>query len=305
MFKINPIQKRILKDKIEPYIYLFPFMFFLLIFTIYPVINVFLLSFKENYSFLRGTYDGISFENYKEVLLDDKFRQSLINTFLYVLFVVPLSTAIAVFVAYLLNQKIKGIAFFQTAFFMPMVTSITAVGLIWRFMYNQNYGVFNYILSLFGIEKIGWLTDSAWSLVALVIFGIWNILPFTIILLLSGLQNIDQMYYTAAKVDGAKHAKIFFRITVPLLSPTIFLVSIMNTISSFKVFSELFPLFNGKPGPYFNLYTVVYYIRYAMMEKRKYGYAAAGAVILFICIMIFTFVELLIKKHKRFGASKW
>ena len=112
------------------------------------------------------------------------------------------------------------------------------------------------------------------------------------------------MYYTAAKVDGAKPAKIFFRITVPLLSPTIFLVSIMNTISSFKVFSELFPLFNGKPGPYFNLYTVVYYIRYAMMEKRKYGYAAAGAVILFICIMIFTFVELLIKKHKRFGASK-
>lgn len=305
MFKINSIQKRILKDKIEPYIYLFPFMFFLLIFTIYPVINVFLLSFKENYSFLRGTYDRISFENYKEVLTDDKFRQSLINTFLYVLFVVPLSTAIAVFVAYLLNQKIKGIAFFQTAFFMPMVTSITAVGLIWRFMYNQNYGVFNYIISLFGIEKIGWLTDSAWSLVALVIFGIWNILPFTIILLLSGLQNIDQMYYTAAKVDGAKPAKIFLRITVPLLSPTIFLVSIMNTISSFKVFSELFPLFNGKPGPYFNLYTVVYYIRYAMMEKRKYGYAAAGAVILFICIMIFTFVELLIKKHKRFGASKW
>lgn len=304
MFKINSIQKRILKDKIEPYIYLFPFMFFLLIFTIYPVINVFLLSFKEDYSFLRGTYDGISLENYKEVLTDDKFKQSMINTFLYVLFVVPLSTAIATFIAHLLNQKIKGIAIFQTAFFMPMVTSITAVGLIWRFMYNQNYGVFNYILSLFGVEKIGWLTDSAWSLVALVIFGIWNILPFTIILLLSGLQNIDEMYYTAAKVDGAKPAKIFFRITVPLLSPTIFLVSIVNTISCFKVFSELFPLFNGKPGPYYNLYTVVYYIRYAMMEKRKYGYAAAAAVILFVCIMIFTFIELLIKKHKRIGASK-
>ena len=290
------LKNRLIKDKVEPYVYLLPFMLFLIVFTIYPVINVFLLSFKENYSFLRGTYDGISFENYKEVLLDDKFRQSLINTFLYVLFVVPLSTAIAVFVAYLLNQKIKGIAFFQTAFFMPMVTSITAVGLIWRFMYNQNYGVFNYILSLFGIEKIGWLTDSAWSLVALVIFGIWNILPFTIILLLSGLQNIDQMYYTAAKVDGAKPAKIFFRITVPMLSPTIFLVCIVNTISSFKVFSELYPLFNGKPGPYYNLYTVVYYIRYAMMEKREYGYAAAAAVILFFCVMIFTFIQLAIKR---------
>jgi multiple sugar transport system permease protein len=298
------LKNRLIKDKVEPYIYLLPFMLFLIVFTIYPVINVFILSFKENYSYLRGTFDGWSLENYKEVLTDDKFKQSMINTFLYVLFVVPISTAIATFIAHLLNQKIKGIAFFQTAFFMPMVTSITAVGLIWRFMYNKKYGVFNYFLSLFGIEPIGWLTDSAWSLVALVIFGIWNILPFTIILLLAGMQNIDEMYYTAAKVDGAKPAKIFFRITVPLLSPTIFLVSIMNTISSFKVFSELFPLFNGKPGPYFNLYTVVYYIRYAMMEKRKYGYAAAAAVILFICIMIFTFIELLIKKHKRFGASK-
>ena len=298
------LKNRLIKDKVEPYVYLLPFMLFLFVFTIYPVINVFILSFKENYSYLRGTFDGWSLENYKEVLSDDKFKQSMINTFLYVLFVVPVSTAIATFIAHLLNQKIKGIAFFQTAFFMPMVTSITAVGLIWRFMYNKKYGVFNYFLSLFGVEPIGWLTDSAWSLVALVIFGIWNILPFTIILLLAGMQNIDQMYYTAAKVDGAKPAKIFFRITVPLLSPTIFLVSIMNTISSFKVFSELFPLFNGKPGPYFNLYTVVYYIRYAMMEKRKYGYAAAAAVILFICIMIFTFIELLIKKHKRFGASK-
>lgn len=303
MFSKKDFQKKMIKDKLEPFLYLFPFMLFLIVFTIYPVINVFTLSFKENFSYLRGTYDGIGLANYHEVLTDDKFRQALLNTFLYVLCVVPVSTAIATFTAYLLNHKIKGIAIFQTAYFMPMVTSITAVGLIWRLMYNQKYGIFNYILSLFGIEKIGWLTESRWSLLALVIFGIWNILPFTIILLLSGLQNIDEIYYTAAKVDGAKSGKIFFRITVPLLSPTIFLVSIMNTISSFKVFSELYPLFNGKPGPYFNFYTVVYYIRYAMMEKRKYGYAAAAAVILFFCIMIFTFIELFFKNKnkKRMG----
>ena len=303
MFSKKDIQKKMIKDKLEPFLYLFPFMLFLIVFTIYPVINVFTLSFKENFSYLRGTYDGIGVANYHEVLTDEKFRQALLNTFFYVLCVVPVSTAIATFTAYLLNHKIKGIAIFQTAYFMPMVTSITAVGLIWRLMYNQKYGIFNYILSLFGIEKIGWLTESRWSLLALVIFGIWNILPFTIILLLSGLQNIDEIYYTAAKVDGAKSGKIFFRITVPLLSPTIFLVSIMNTISSFKVFSELYPLFNGKPGPYFNFYTVVYYIRYAMMEKRKYGYAAAAAVILFFCIMIFTFIELFFKNKnkKRMG----
>ena len=282
--------------KIEPFLYLLPFIIGILIFTLYPVINVFLLSFKDDYNYLRNSFSGWNLENYKTVLTDPKFIQSIINTTLYVLFVVPISTALAIVIANFLNQKIKGNAIFQTAYFMPMVTSITAVGLIWRLMYNKQYGIINFILSKFGIEKIGWVVDSKWSLVALIIFGIWNIMPFTIILLISGLQNINEVYYTAAKVDGAKPTKIFFRITVPMLSPTIFLVCIVNTISSFKVFSELYPLFNGKPGPYYNLYTVVYYIRYAMMEKREYGYAAAAAVILFFCVMIFTFIQLAIKR---------
>ena len=284
-------------SKIEPWLYLSPFLIFIIIFTLYPVINVFTISFKENYSYLRGTFSKISFENYKYVLSDEKFTSGLQNTALYVLFVVPVSTAIALFFANLLNKKIRGSAIFQTAFFLPMVTSVTAVGLIWRLMYNQQYGIINWALSKFGIEKIGWVTESRWSLLALIIFGTWNILPFTIIILLSGMQNINELYYTVARVDGAKPMRIFFRITVPLLSPTIFLVSIVNTISCFKVFSELYPLFYGKPGPYYNLYTVVYYIRYAMMEKRKYGYAAAAAVILFLCIFVVTLIELYFKKR--------
>ena len=284
-------------SKIEPWLYLSPFLIFIIIFTLYPVINVFTISFKENYSYLRGTFKAINFENYKYVLTDDKFTSGLRNTALYVLFVVPVSTAIALFFANLLNKKVKGSAIFQTAFFLPMVTSVTAVGLIWRLMYNQQYGIINWVLTKFGIEKIGWVTESRWSLLALIIFGTWNILPFTIIILLSGMQNINETYYTVARVDGAKPMRIFFRITVPLLSPTIFLVCIVNTISCFKVFSELYPLFYGKPGPYYNLYTVVYYIRYAMMEKRKYGYAAAAAVILFLCIFVVTLLELYLKKR--------
>lgn len=284
-------------SKIEPWLYLSPFLIFIIIFTLYPVINVFTISFKENYSYLRGTFSKLSFENYKYVLTDEKFTSGLRNTALYVLFVVPVSTAIALFFANLLNKKIRGSAIFQTAFFLPMVTSVTAVGLIWRLMYNQQYGIINWLLSKFGIEKIGWVTESHWSLFALIIFGTWNILPFTIIILLSGMQNINETYYTVARVDGAKPARIFFRITVPLLSPTIFLVCIVNTITCFKVFSELYPLFYGKPGPYYNLYTVVYYIRYAMMEKRKYGYAAAAAVILFLCIFVVTLLELYLKKR--------
>ena len=284
-------------SKIEPWLYLSPFLVFIIIFTLYPVINVFTISFKENYSYLRGTFKALNFENYKYVLTDDKFTSGLKNTALYVLFVVPVSTAIALFFANLLNKKVRGSAIFQTAFFLPMVTSVTAVGLIWRLMYNQQYGIINWLLSKFGIEKIGWVTESRWSLLALIIFGTWNILPFTIIILLSGMQNINETYYTVARVDGAKPMRIFFRITVPLLSPTIFLVCIVNTISCFKVFSELYPLFYGKPGPYYNLYTVVYYIRYAMMEKRKYGYAAAAAVILFLCIFVVTLLELYLKKR--------
>ena len=284
-------------SKIEPWLYLSPFLIFIIIFTLYPVINVFTISFKENYSYLRGTFKAINFENYKYVLTDDKFTSGLKNTALYVLFVVPVSTAIALFFANLLNKKVRGSAIFQTAFFLPMVTSVTAVGLIWRLMYNQQYGIINWVLTKFGIEKIGWVTESRWSLLALIIFGTWNILPFTIIILLSGMQNINETYYTVARVDGAKPLRIFFRITVPLLSPTIFLVCIVNTISCFKVFSVLYPLFYGKPGPYYNLYTVVYYIRYAMMEKRKYGYAAAAAVILFLCIFVVTLLELYLKKR--------
>ena len=288
----------------EAALFLLPFLVFLIVFIVYPVINVLLISFKENYSHLRGTFDSWGLDNYRKVLADEKFLMALKNTIIYVIFTVPLSTIIAIFFANLLNKKLKGIAFFQTAFFLPMVTSVTAVGLIWRFMYNQNYGLLNFILSKLGIEKIGWVVDSKWSIAALIIFGIWNILPFTIILLISGLQNINPVYYTAAKVDGAKGSKIFFRITLPLLSPTVFLVCIINTISCFKVFSELFPLFYGKPGPYYNLYTVVYYIRYAMMEKRKYGTASAAAIIFFLFVLIFTLLQLRLRKKMHIRGLK-
>ena len=241
------------------------------------------MSFKEDYSYLTREFAQWGVGNYEKVFADPKFEQAIVNTLKYVVLVVPISTCIAVVVAYLLNQKLRFSALFQTAYFLPMVTSITAVGLAWRLMYNERFGIINYMLSWFGVDPIGWLTKAQYSMPALVIFGIWNILPFTIILLLSGLQNIDEQYYTAAKVDGARSLRIFFRITVPLLAPTIFLVCIVNTISSFKVFSELYPLFKGE-------------------ASREYGVAAAAALVLFLFILVFTMVQLLIQRkwqHRR------
>lgn len=283
-------------SRVEPYLYLLPFFLGILVFTLYPVINVVLMSFKEDYSYLSRNFSGWGLGNYETVLHNRYFSQAVTNTIKYVLIVVPISTCIAVVVAYLLNQKLRFSALFQTAYFLPMVTSVTAVGLAWKLMYNKNFGIINYLLSLFGVDPIPWLVDRAWSLPALAIFGIWNILPFTIILLLSGLQNIDPQYYTAARVDGAKSLRIFFRITVPLLAPTIFLVCIVNTISSFKVFSELYPLFSGKPGPFNNMYTVVYFIR-RMMEDSKYAVAAAAAIILFLFIFAFTMLQTAVRKR--------
>lgn len=287
-----------LKVKTEWLIYFLPFIIGVVIFTLYPIFNVFLTSFKENFNYITKAYSGWGLANYKYVLSDPYFIQALKNTLSYVFVVIPISTCFAIVIATLLNQKIKFSGLFQTAYFVPMVTSTIAVGFAWRFMFSYKYGIINYFLEYFGITGINWLGDPAYNFYALCIYGIWAILPFTIILLLSGLQNIDPMYYTAAKVDGAGPLRIFFRVTIPLLAPTIFMVIMVNTISCFKVFNELFPLFQGA-GVANNLYTVVYYIYYQfrVLVPAQYGYAAAAALILFIIIFAVTMFQRFMEKR--------
>lgn len=285
---------------LEPLLYLIPFALGLIVFTVYPIVNVVLMAFKEGYR-LSGAYKGVGLGNFEYVLGNAAFKSSVGNTFIYVFTVVPIATVLAILIANLLNQKIRGIAIFQTAYFLPMVTSSIAVGLSWRYLFNKEFGVINFLLGLIGIDKIDWLGATAgkapWNIVAVVIFGIWNILPFTIILMLSGLQNIDPMYYTAAKVDGADSLKIFFRITVPLLAPTIFLTMLINMISAFKVYNEVIPFWSGKAGVLGNnLYTMVYYIKELFYSKQQLGRAAAGSIILFVIIFCFTMVQRFVQK---------
>ena len=284
--------KRPFFERIKPLLYLLPFIVSVTLFTLYPIVNVIRMSFLEGYKYLTGEFTGVGLGNYEKILSDPYFRQAISNTFKYVLIVVPISTVIAIVLATLLNQKIRFQSFFQTAYFPPMVTSSLAVGLAWRFMFNDKVGILNYVLTLLHMESVPFLGKSGGNFLAVVIFGIWSILPNTIILLLSGLQNIDPLYYTAAKVDGAKTLKIFFRITVPLLAPTIMLVIIINSINTFKMYHELFPLFGG-PGVAYNLFTVVYYIYYEfrVLTPPKYGYASAAAVLLLITVFAFTMLQ--------------
>lgn len=285
------------KLKSEWLVYFLPFFIGVLIFTLYPIVNVFLTSFKVDFNYITKEFSGWGLDNYKYVLSDPYFHQALKNTFGYVFVVIPISTCLAILIATLLNQKIKLSGLFQTAYFVPMVTSTIAVGFSWRFMFSHNYGIINYLLGFLNIAPINWLGDPANNFYALCIYGVWAILPFTIILLLSGLQNIDPMYYTAAKVDGAGPIRIFFRVTIPLLLPTIFMVIMVNTISCFKVFNELFPLFQGA-GVANNLYTVVYYIYYQfrVLVPAQYGYATAAALILFVIIFIATMFQRFVEK---------
>ena len=288
--------------KSEWLVYLVPFMIGVVCFTLYPIINVFLTSFKENFNYITKTYTGWGFDNYVQIFNDPYFIQALKNTLSYVFVVIPISICISVVAATLLNQKIKLSGLFQTAYFVPMVTSTIAVGFAWRFMFSHRYGVINYLLSMANIPAINWLGDPAYNFYALCIYGIWAILPFSIILLLSGLQNIDPMYYTAAKVDGAGPLRIFFRVTIPLLAPTIFMVIMVNTISCFKVFNELFPLFGGTgsvpEGAANNLFTVVLYIYYQFRGRvpSRYGLASAAAVVLFLIIFAVTMFQRFVEK---------
>jgi len=280
----------------EPFFYLLPFFIGILIFTLFPILNVFLISFKEKYKMLTGEFAQFGWANYQVILQDRYFLMGLKNTAVYVFIVVPISTAISIFFASLLNKKLKLSALYQTAFFLPMVTSVIAVGLAWKWMYNFDYGVFNFFLKLINIDPINWLNNPKYGMLAIIIYGIWSYLPLTIILLLSGLQNINPLYITAAKIDGASRSKIFFRITLPLLAPTIGLVLIVNMISASKVFSELFPLFNGKPGAAYSLYTVVYYIYELFYVKWRLGQASAAAIVLFLIVLVFTLVQLFLQR---------
>lgn len=293
-----------LGQRLEPMDYLLPFFVGVILFTLYPIVRVVIMSFQERYK-LEGTFTGWGLGNYSHVILGvpgttNYFLQGLSNTVLYVLYTVPLATVIAILIAYLLNQRLRFSALFQTAYFLPMVTSITAVGLVWRWIFNRSFGVLNALLGFFGVRPVDWLHAAYNSMAVLVIFGIWSSLPFTIILLLSGLQNIDETYYTVARVDGARAPRIFRRITVPLLAPTISLVLIINSISAFKVFTEVKVLFGGYPGPVLNMYTMVYYIYDMMYEYRELGRAAAAAIILFVFIFLFTMLQRFIQRRWKY-----
>ena len=220
------------------------------------------------------------------------FIKAIYNTTYYVILTVPTTIFLALMIALLLNANIKLRAFFRTAYFLPFVTSIVAISLVWQWIYNDEYGLLNYVLSWFGIEKIAWLKDEKWTIPTIAILSIWKGVGYDAVIFLAGLQNIDKFYYEAADVDGANTFQKFFYITWPLLSPTTFFLLIVSMISAFKVFAEVYVLYGGLPGPYnYSGMTMVYYVFDLFYRQQRMGIACAGAYLLFVAIAVLTFIQ--------------
>jgi len=220
------------------------------------------------------------------------FFKALTNTTYYVILTVPIGIALSLLIALLLNNDVRLKAFFRTSFFIPFVTSTVAVGLIWKWIFNDDVGLLNYLLTTIGLQPVRWLKDAKWTIPTVSIVSIWKSVGYNAMIFLAGLQSIDTFYYEAAEVDGASSFQKFTKTTWPLLSPTTFLLLIVSVIGSFKVFQEVFILYDGLPGPYGNSgMTMVYYVFDLFYRQQRMGIASAAAYLLFLVILVFTFVQ--------------
>lgn len=309
---------------------LLPAIVLLGIFTFYPIVNTFLMSFKEGYNYLitnEKNFESWGFGNYVKLFSEgNNFPKYLINTMVIVFVSVPVSITLSLLIAVALNSIKPLQRFLQTIFFLPYVTNTIAIGMVFSVMFESHQGLMNTLITSLGGSSINWLGgntkatligegifthsffNAQWftSMIVLLAYIVWNSLPFKVLILLSSLQSIDKQYYQAAQIDGTTKARTFMRITVPLLSPQIFYLLITSFIGAFKEYTSVVAIFGDNAqsvGQKNNMATVVWYIYQKTKEQSIGGYpqtslAAAGAVILFIIIMIFTAINSYVSKKK-------
>lgn len=302
--------------------YLLPAFVILGMFNFYPVAKSIYMSFYD-WSLLRETQYFIGLENYQKILQDKVFITAIKNTFRYVIGYVPFSIGLALIVAVLLNSKIRFRGTLRLAYFLPWITSSVAISMVWRWIYNQHYGLLNMMLAnladfvnsfvnfvsfghfseVWQFSQPNWLMDPKWTIINIVIIGVWKSMGYNIVIFLAGLQNVPSELYEAAEVDGASPWQSFWKITLPLISPTTFFISIISIIGSFKLFTEIYVLYTGRPGPLNSGMTIVYYVYRMAFERYRMGYASAAAYILFGIIFIFTLIQMAASRRKVHYAS--
>ena len=294
-------KKKLSDSSLKGWLYLLPAMLFLIVFMVYPLIDVFIYSFEEGYNSASQTYFGVGGYNYSYVLHDPYFLQAVKNTFILVIITVPLSTGIALLISTGLNSIKPLRDLFQTVYFLPYVTNTLAVGLVFMILFKKTAysdGLINLLITWFGGSSVDFIDGPYWAkMFVLCFYTIWVVMPFKILILTSALSSVNQEYYNAAKVDGTSKFRTFMRITLPMISPMIFYLIITGFIGAFKAYSDVVALF-GTDLNAAQMNTIVGYV-YDMLYGDSGGYpsyASAAAIILFAIVLTITCINLLISK---------
>ena len=276
------------------YLLVAPTIIGLIILNLIPVFETLILSFQKTGDFGAHTWAGL--ENYKRLLSDPAVWQATGNTLKYAIIVVPITVALSLIVAVLLNQKIKGKSLYRVIYFLPMVAAPAAVAMVWKWLFNSEFGLINYLLQLVGIQGPQWVSDPNFALIAITIVGIWSAIGYNMILLLAGLQEIPKDYYEAASIDGAGPIRQFFTITLPLVSPTMYFVVVTSIISAMQVFDTIFMMIDKTSMALESTQSLVYLFYQHSFTVNDKGYGSAIIMLLLAIIMIITFIQSKVEK---------
>jgi multiple sugar transport system permease protein len=282
-------------DLLSALLFLSPTLVIFTTFILFPVIFSFYLSFHE-WNMFSGKTTFIGIDNYVRMFQNEEFWSVFKNTAIYTFGTIPLNMGFSLLVAYILHKKIIGKKLLRTAFFAPVVISPVAAAVIWRWLYDPNFGLINYSIGIFGIDPINWLNDPTAAMAALIIMGVWKTFGINMVLFSAGLQAIPDHYYEAAEIDGASAWSKFWNITIPLLAPTTFFIMVMSIISSFQVFDIVYVLTSG--GPLGATKVLVFYVYEHAFQFFNMGYASAAAYVLFAILFILTLIQVKYMKNK-------
>lgn len=277
------------------WLFVLPTMIGLLILNIIPIFSTIYQSFFKTGAFGKGNI-FVGLANYKEMFTDSQVWRALLNTFEYAVIEVPFSIIIALVLAVLLNRKMKGRSAYRTIYFLPMVAAPAAVAMVWRWLYNSDFGLLNHVLTSIGLPKANWISSPKTAVVFVAIVGIWSVIGYNMVLFLSGLQEIPGDYYEAAEIDGASGFRQFVSITIPLISPTMFFVTVARVIAALQVFDVIFMMIDKANPALPTTQSLVYlFYQYSFVEGNK-GYGSAIVVLLLIIIMIITVIQNMAQK---------
>jgi multiple sugar transport system permease protein len=287
----SPLRRQ---ETITGYLFLLPNIIGFLLFSSIPVLATFTISLLDWDLIRAPRFVGI--DNYVKLLTDDAlFRKVLFNTGYYVLGTVPAGVILSLLMALAMNANVKGIAVYRVIFFIPVISASVAVAMMWRWLYNTDFGLINLALASIGVKGVPWLSSTAWAMPAVIIMAVWKSLGYNMLIFLAGLQSIPVHLHEAAAIDGANSFQRFRHITLPLLAPTTFFVLIISMINSFQVFDLAFVLTRGGPGDATN--TMVMYIYNQAFQFFHMGYAAAIAWVLFAIIFAVTLCQHQLQKR--------